>query len=126
MAIIIIFNNANNVRAFAGQSENSEAPPTVPVGGRPLSQTNLEQKIYSFNTTIQCAININLNGNNFNSSFLIDSQAEISITKFNEIQNPLSIDNSELINVRGVTSGVIQTISFVRNDCKLKIRELSI
>lgn len=52
-------------------------------------------------------MNISCSANHQNSSFLVDTQADISIYRFSSISNDISIDKSNVVKIKGITNDSI-------------------
>lgn len=71
------------------------------------------QHIFSFNLNYSDYVTINTNASNHSLTQLCDTQADISVIKQSSIQNNLSIDESEIIGIKGVTNDIIQSIGTI-------------
>lgn len=71
---------------------------------------NLIANIYSLNLNYSDFITIEHSASTFESSFLVDTQADISVLKINHINSNIYIDKNEQIDIRGITDMAIASL----------------
>lgn len=99
----------------------TQSPPTKGLGGIKLTNENkLNYNIDSENSDIVSIFFCNLNFSDFiktntnispnNCTFLLDTQADVSVIKFSSIYHNIPYDTSNYIDIRGVTEHLIRSL----------------
>lgn len=72
----------------------------------------MNARILSFDLYYNDFVTIRTNASSLNNTFLIDTQADISIFKFGSINNAnnISIDDSYNVHIRGITKNIITSL----------------
>lgn len=76
--------------------------------------------IYSFDSDFTDFVNIDCNISNETCTFLVDSQADISVIKLSSLTNDFYYDTSEIIRIKGVTNGTISSLGTVMVDLHIE------
>lgn len=74
------------------------------------------KRIYSLNLNYSDFVVLNCSISNESCTFLVDSQADISVIKYNVLKNDIAYDSFDTVCIRGVTDGGIHSLGTLNND----------